>query len=417
VRNFVASATSFSVGNGLASIATYLLFLVFAYHSLPEVLGIFSLYAAITGIVVTAFDTITCQRVVQEEHLAQHSIEAAAGTVASFALTRHLMMAVIGFLLAFTNLIVTHDLLLTGTLLLFVLGQGVYAITNSTRSLGITSGLFVRSQAAFTLSSLLTATVFALLVDLGTSSEMLAAMGISRLVPGVAVVALDSRAKENREIYIRRFFKILFGKGQRASTSSLALLQLANAASGQADTLIAAVGGVQFAGRYQIAQRPMMALTIINISISQISLRQMIGSKSKLAPRHLLFFAVVISLWPTIGWLTSNFINLVSPPKFEVQALVFILLGAAYGVDAIASVTGPLLLLDGQERGMAIGGFLQLFVLLTLGLMLVSHFSLLGVAIAVLCAKGSVVVVHLTLLARKRKNRGQTSTAVQSGSF
>ncbi|MEB0265473.1 hypothetical protein [Cryobacterium sp. 10I5] len=394
----LGSVATFAAGNAASSLATYVLFLVFAYRSSGEVLGTFSLISAGVGILVVVVDTLITQRVVQDTHARGALIDETTSVLSSLAPTRlglTLVLALTGSVLLGC---LSGDLVLSAATFVLAAGQATYSIVSTTQSLVATK--FVSIQILFTVAGLLASAWFWFGISNASTAGLLLAMGASRIVPGGSLLLYDSRRQSRRRVPRSELRRILVGSSTRAKSAALLVLHIANAITGNADTMIAGIGGVALVGHYQLAQRPMLGLSVLNVSIGQTALKRFVGAKYQLNGWYLALFSSVLVVWPCLGVVAGVIVNQISPPSVQIPDSVFVVLGLGFGFGAIAAVTGPLLLIRGEEFALMTAGVVQLVVLILFGLLLVGPMQLTGIAISFAVSKFSVVAIQLVSLDR-----------------
>ena len=388
----------FIAGNTMASLATYVLFLAFAYGTSADALGYFAVLSACAGILVVVLDTLITQRVLQDSNARRERLSDTHRVLVRFVPARLLLTLLLGFFAALVFGLFSGEYGLAGGAFVMMAGQTLYTILTTTQSLAGSASKFVVAQAMFTASALVLALLFSVFSNEASALELLLVMGAARIIPGLWVVVSLCRHRSAQGLGLSALWKIMVSGASRRRSASLLVLHLANAAASNADTIVAGSAGLATAGQYQLAQRPMLGLSVLNVSIGQVALRRFLSGQLRLKFRYLLFIPVIMIVWPSMGLFAGLVVAAISPPSISIPLLVFVLLGLGFAFGAVAAVTGPLLLLRGSETALMVGGLIHLLTLVVVGLSLVSDLELAGIAIAVLASKAAVVAVHLLAL-------------------
>lgn len=396
----VRSSLGIISANVLGAVSGYLVILFLANTSTTQDLGLYSLIAALTAIVIAFFDTVIFQLV------SQHLRTSLSDSSNRYIRPRSLLVVTLSVALTLPFSIVAaaffDEPLLYLAITLYVAGQAGYSSLTS-------SGIFYRKLRNFVLQQVRGAVwvILPLLAALALNAELnyveaLFLIGLARTTFFVVELFLLSitRNTETRPLSSRHLLQVLLSPKARAATGKLSARQFLSSLSAQADTLGMGLAGATEVARYQVLQRPLLALGVVNVAIDQHSMRSGLAGESARI-RSFLFLAVTLCIgWPLAAVAMSHVVSLLVPSDLEPPLSAAAVLGLGLGVGGLASFLGPRLLLAGKNTLLLSASLVRLLVIATSLVILVPTWGVLGGALSVLFANIAVVCIYLPASAR-----------------
>lgn len=387
----------FALANGIAAGTTYVCLLVFAHLGSTKDLGLYAVIGAAVALFVSFIDSVCQQRVVQY----------AGDPPATFAPVRIAFMFMlliplslitalwVGIFTPYSSLIVPG--------LLFLVGQVLYTTLTSSGAFFSPARLFVNQQIR---------AAGALLITNGGSillfgpqfhiTSMLATMGVARVVAGTVELVLGRKDPQRWKSAApwSALATVLWARGERRRTARLMGRQAAIAAAGQVDTLGAALGGLPVVARYQLMQRPISALSVLNVSLDQYALRRAAAGRPLRARQIALGLMLLLVAWPLVGIAVTIIVTLLTPANLAPPLLGMILLSLAQALGGGASLAGATLLMRKRDGVLLAAALASLLGLICGVIVLAPSFGANGIAGAVLLSRILVLAIYSIGLAR-----------------
>jgi hypothetical protein len=274
-------------------------------------------------------------------------------------------------------------------------GQGVFAFVVSGR-------VYRPDRRSLLIAQLVNAVVFVaacvFVIQSGrqlVAASMMQINGLLCLLAGGPLLAWDYHKAYRRKVELIPLRALVTSVRFNGSFYPLMLLQGTNSLTASADSWSAGLGGLQTAGAYQAIQRPLLGLGGLNSAVGQLAVNALAG-RSHLASRTILLKAApAVMIWPALGLMASVVLRLFLPSSIPVSMLACAILGLAFGLGAVTQISGTLLLVMGRGGWLSAGALVQLVVICLAGFALVSHLGVLGVVLAVLASRFSLVIIHL----------------------
>lgn len=405
VSSDLRSYGRFALGAASSAAATYLLFLAFAHAGTLAELGTFGIYGAVSAGVVNFVVTLTEQRIAQEA-VRDASRDGAAAELVRYSLARVLTVLLAAAVVGLVALAASGAVQLALAAAFAVLGQGALGVALGPRVMG-SSG---RSQLALQLgAALATLGVAAWVVtsaDGLSGSTMLWLLGGAR---GMAALLPLAQDVARRGASLSGLLGLLLGsRRSRRDTRHLAALQGSNALLGTLDTVVVATAGSVAVGAYQLVQRPLQGLAVLNGALGQLALnRSASPAGARLSVRRLVRTGLVLTgAWLVLAVLAGWFARSTAPPGVELAWPLFLGLGAAAGIATMAAIAGPHLILRGASGAVLVGSLLQLLVVAVVGWFAVAALGYGGMVLAVLAARAAAVVVQVRALRTLNEGSG-----------
>lgn len=396
-RSDLRSYGRFALGAASSAAATYLLFLAFAHSGTLVELGIFGIYSAASAGVVNFVVALTEQRIAQEA-VRDVSRGGAAAELVRYSLSRVLAVVLAALVVGLVALAVSSTMPLAMAAAAAVLGQGVLGVALGPRVMGSSGRSQLFLQLGGALATLCVAAWVVFSAGRLSGSTMLWLLGGAR---GAAALLPLARDVARRGASFSGLVGLLLGsRGSRRDTRHLAALQGSNALLGTLDTLVVGTAGSAAVGAYQLVQRPMQGLAVLNGALGQLALnRSAHPAGARLSVRRLVSTGLVLTAaWLVLAALAGWFARSTAPPGVELAWSLFLGLGAAAGIASMAAIAGPHLILRGASGAVLVGSLLQVLVVAVVGWFAVTALGFGGMVLAVLAARAVAVVVQVRAL-------------------
>lgn len=406
VRRFLG----LSAASVLGAVSTYVLFLAFAHTAALEPLGLYGLWMAAVGAVVNLLVAVTEQRVAQMFGDDVTDGVSAESLLQHYAAERAWLLAGVSALLGIAASMVTGQVGLGAAVAVAALGQGSYGIVLGPRVFGGRRRQILAIQAANAALIMLVATV--LLGGVGGVGPigveaMLVLTGSVRLLGTLPFAWAPRRGVGAGPHAPLPLAHVLFARHARRATTHLIALQGVNAVTVSADSLVLGLAGPSAVGSYQLVQRPMLGLGVLNGALGQLAYNELLhrGSLRLERRRAAVAGVAVVAAWTASGAVVYEVVRRITPSDVDVSLLVCLGLGLAYGLGALAAVTGPALVVSGRSRSLLVAGVAQAGVLVAAGVLLVPVLGVVGVVAALVVARVVVVLVQLGAVRRPLATR------------
>ena len=388
-----AKAFRFFQGNALQAAGTYGLFLALAHTSKsPEVFGQFVVLVSLAGIFPVIIDALSSQQLVR---MLSNKPDSKSNEMNTYLRARLILVgagSVIALPVAIFALGKVEEIFSFSAMYLAA-SLSVVATTNLT--FANEPKLFSRAQLiVFVFTALLALAIFFLSSNLDVTN-LFYAWGLVKSVAALIFIGFIAKSGGiHPQARVQNLLSHILGKEGKKHFLSLGATHFLNATTAQVDTFIAASIGLAGAAKYQAAQRPVLALSVLNVSISQSEYAESIRPTEPQNRRHRYLPILAFLVWPLLALAFGGAIFIVTPLNLRVSFEVFAILGLANGFGLLASVSGPKLLVNNQTKGLLTSAAGQLAVLVATGLFLANTLGVLGVSIALALAKGSSAAIQ-----------------------
>jgi hypothetical protein len=359
-----------------------------ARSSDPGTIGKFLWIVALTSVLPTAFDTASLQFLSQKTRNRGIRGVHADQWISSFQISRALVILVItclqalvffGFgLLSFIEL---------ASLFFASFGSALGSQLTNQLAQAQSRRIFIRYQI-WSSAAAATLGVLVFISNGLTLTILLLVYGASK-TPPVIYIALRARAEGSRN-------KFLPMVGRRLSKlKTLLITQLATATNTYLDGALVASFGFTKASSYQLLQRPLLLLSLVNVTIGQEATRSALRGE-RINQSKILKFALVGSLAGGIfGFASHILLPFLLGRDLGISPTTAITLGVAYGLSSATSLAGPHVLLAMKNRSLLISSVGQIFIIGFAFLSLQNLIGLTSLAIGVFLAKVFALLVQL----------------------
>lgn len=366
--------------NAMASALSVLLVLVMARATDSATIGKFLWIVALCSVLPIAFDTASLQYLSQKTRNQGIQGVDADLWISSFTLNR--AFALFAISLAQTTIFFVFDFLslqeLLG-LLFAIFASSLSSQLNNQLAQVQTRKLFIRLQLAVSSSTaiLVTVCLFSTFLSLET---LFVIFGLSR--SPAALFILKSWKKTSRV----ESFSLLLSQGFQKFTILFAT-QFTNATSTFIDAALVASFGFARASAYQLVQRPLLLLSLVNVTIGQDATRSALRG-DRIERRKVLQFAWVGAFAGGLfGYASHALLPIALGRALEISPAIAIALGAAYGLSSATSLSGPHVLLAMKNRTLLVSSVGQIFLIVISFLVLGASLGAGSLALGVLLAK------------------------------
>jgi len=377
--------------NILGSAGTLILLLICARHSSPEVFGEFAWLLAVGAIIPAAFDTASLQLITKQTKWSKEiKVETETWLRSVFA---ERIRILIGLCLTQSLVAFAIGLSIVHSLAMFfatAAGASASLIMNEYAQSSSKNNFLVLQIASFAGSAVCSLTLFFEIFETSVWS-LLATYGFSRMF--VLLIAWRIFEKPTRAPGLTSLTS-----RDRASALLLFLIQFLSVLATYLDSVLSAAFGFGKSSDYQLTQKPLLAVGVVNVSIGQdATIRVIRGERTKL--KTILMIALVgSSIGSAIGFLVFQTLPFFLSRLLEIEPAVAIILGAAFGLSAATSKLGPQVLVDSKTVLLFVSSLGQVAAMLSFFFMFSQALGLVALALGVFAAKTIALLVQMQAL-------------------
>lgn len=374
--------------NAVASAMSILLILVMARATDSETIGKFLWIVALCSVLPIAFDTASLQYLSQKTRSIGIQSSEADLWIRSFSMIRACVLFLISAIQ--TAIFIPFGFLSATELLgLFfaVFASSLSSQLNNQFAQTQTRKTFLKLQITVSSSTAILAALCVVSTSLNLETLFLI-FGLSKAPSALFLLRGLATAKRVESFSSTlgqepRMFKILFAT------------QFINATSSFIDSALVASFGFATASAYQLVQRPLLLLSLVNVTIGQDATRSALSGE-RVERRRIIRFALVGGLAGGLfGYASHLLLPFALGRGLEISPLIAITLGVAYGLSSATSLSGPHVLLAMKNRTLLISSIGQIVLIVFSFLVLGSGLGVASLAIGVLLAKLFALVVQI----------------------
>jgi hypothetical protein len=350
-------------------------------------IGKFLWIIALCSILPIAFDTGSLQFLSQRsKQNGAQSLEADLW-ISSFQTNRALMLFAISFAqtcLVFASGFLT--LIEAAGLFFSLVAMSIGSLLNNQFAQTQASGYFLRLQIAVSASTALLAIACLLSTNLNLATLFLF-FGLSRAPSFFFLI------RRGQKLRVDSFWSVV--KREFRAFAILIATQFTNATSSFMDSALVASFGFASASAYQIIQRPLLLLSLVNVTIGQEATRSALRG-NRIERRKVYKFAWIGALTGgAFGYVSYLLLPTVLGRDLEVSPLIATVLGVAFGLSAATSLSGPHVLLAMKNRTLLISSAGQILLIALTFMILGANLGVLSLALGVLLAKSFALLLQI----------------------
>ena len=377
--------------NSISAAMGLLLVLFMARSSDPNTIGKFFWIIALTSVLPTAFDTASLQFLSQKTRNRGIRGIHADQWISSFQVSRALIVFVISsfqvILFLCFGLLSAAEL---GSLFFATFATSLGSQLTNQLAQAQSRDIFIRLQILSSVSAAILGIVVFMSNGL-TLTSLFLIYGASK-TSSIMYLVFRARSGATRKPFLpiagRRFNKL----------KTLMLTQLASAANTFMDSALVVSFGFARASSYQLIQRTLLLVSLVNVTIGQEATRSALRG-DHVNQSRILKFALVGSLAGGVfGFASHTALPFVLGRDIGISPLIAITLGVAYGLSAATSLSGPHVLLAMKNRSLLVSSVGQIFLIGLAFLSLQNFIGITSLAVGVLLAKVFALLVQVKAL-------------------
>jgi hypothetical protein len=355
------------------------------------VFGEFAWLLAVGAIIPAAFDTASLQLITKQTKWSKEiKVETETWLRSVFA---ERIRILIGLCLTQSLVAFAIGLSIVHSLAMFfatAAGASASLIMNEYAQSSSKNNFLVLQIASFAGSAVCSLTLFFEIFETSVWS-LLATYGFSRMF--VLLIAWRIFEKPTRAPGLTSLTS-----RDRASALLLFLIQFLSVLATYLDSVLSAAFGFGKSSDYQLTQKPLLAVGVVNVSIGQdATIRVIRGERTKL--KTILMIALVgSSIGSAIGFLVFQTLPFFLSRLLEIEPAVAIILGAAFGLSAATSKLGPQVLVDSKTVLLFVSSLGQVAAMLSFFFMFSQALGLVALALGVFAAKTIALLVQMQAL-------------------
>jgi hypothetical protein len=382
------------LANVASSIANLIFLLVLARQSSLDDFGKAFFVIAISSVIPIALDTSSLQLITQRARPLGLKAEFIDVWLAQLFPQRAILILVA--ISIQTLAFLSFGLLTPGLIAICFLTMAVLTLSGAISSQlaqGQSRGIFLLAQVFSVLSAAL-ACAQILVAPPADTQGVLLAVCLSKAGVLVVIVLL----KREMPIILPRLNKVV----RIHPRTSLILLgtQFVSSLSTLLDSILVVAFGFRLAAEYQLLQKPMLALGVLNVSIGQESTARSISGRDQIRPKIWAATIGGIVIGGFYGAATFFIIEFIVNRDLSIGFVVPTVIGMAFGISAITSFLGPQVLLSQKTRDLLVSAVGQVLLVLLMFFTTNQLLGVLSLALGVLAARIFAVVVQILALAR-----------------